>query len=161
SAHADLEEGQVERPAGEGEERGPGHGLEVRQRDRGRAVRGGEDLSERGIELVGADVVGTDSKALGDAFQVRRRVEPGGETRGAGDGVERGRGRPLPVRAGHEDRGNRPLGTPEPLADGVDRLETEPDSPLAEGLEAGEVRETGGVRDAQSGYAAGRPSHIR
>src|SRR5262249_22124911 len=99
--------------------------------------------------------------ALRRALEVRRRVEPGRDTRGAGDGVERGRGRPLPVRAGDEDRGDRPLGTCEPLAHGVDRLETEPDSPLAEGLEAGEMRETGGVRGAQAGYAAGRPSHIR
>src|SRR5262249_35409888 len=121
-----LENGEVQRPLGKEEKRGGRQGFEVSEGNLRGAIHRLEHAGERRIELFLRRVLFFERESFGHANQMGGRVETGANAGGGGDRRERGRRRTFTVGSGDQDRGYLPFRPAEPLADRIDRVQTQP-----------------------------------
>ncbi len=139
--------------------------LEERRRTVDRAVplesvREDIDPLDSPNDLRARDGRPVDLDAVAVADEMRGGEQPGPEAVGAQDRLGQRRGGPLPLAAGHVDRGERALRVPQPLAQRGDHLEPRPDTETASGEQSLEGRPVPvGVGGGLGG--SGRSGHER
>ena len=126
AAHADLDDGGVDRGVGEGCEGHRGDHLEVRQRVLRRVVDDlgvRRDVGERVDEQLLGQRHAVEADPLGHRLQVRAGEAAGPQVEGAQQRVDHTAGGRLAVGAGEVDDRIGPLGVSEQSADGSDPVE--------------------------------------
>lgn len=146
AAEPDLEHGDVDLALVEVAERHHRERLELRERDRRLTLDRRPHEARPAREVRGQDGVAADAHALGDADEVRARVEADAIAGGVQDRREEGGGRALAVGAGHGHGEHVAVRVTEAREGGLDALEAELDAA------PGEAREPGlGVREGPFG----------